>query len=109
MTETEYLDRAEALLKAIEAAADAINETTDADVDVQRSGGMVTLAFADRSQIVINLQKPLHEVWMATRFAGYHYTWRDDDWRATRDGSVLRDDLNRDASAHAGMPVVFAI
>jgi CyaY protein len=42
-----------------------INDDTDADVDNQRTGGMVTLVFANRSQIVVNLQKPLHEVWMA--------------------------------------------
>ncbi|OIP23448.1 MAG: iron donor protein CyaY, partial [Comamonadaceae bacterium CG2_30_60_41] len=65
MTDSDYMDHAERLLKAVEAACDRINESTDADIDNQRSGGMVTLVFADRSQIVINLQKPLHEVWVA--------------------------------------------
>jgi CyaY protein len=109
MTDIEYLDRAEALLQAVERCADAINDSSDADLDVQRMGGMVTLVFADRSQIVINLQKPLREVWMATRFAGYHYAWTEGDWRATRDGTRFVDDLNRDASAHAGQALVFAI
>jgi CyaY protein len=109
MTDSEYLDRAEALLAAVERNVDRINETTDADLDVQRVGGMVTLVFADRSQIVINLQKPLHEVWMATRFAGYHYKWTEGVWTATRDGSNFIDDLNRDASAHAQLDILFAI
>jgi CyaY protein len=51
----------------IEQCCDRINEETDADVDNQRVGGMVTLVFANRSQIVVNLQKPLHEVWLAAR------------------------------------------
>ncbi len=28
---------------------------------------MVTLTFANRSQIIVNLQKPLQEIWMAAR------------------------------------------
>ena len=55
MTDTEYLDRAEALLKAVELACDRLNDDTDADIDAQRVGGMVTLVFENRSQIVVNL------------------------------------------------------
>ena len=73
MTDTEYLDRAEQLLLAVERACDRLNDETDADIDAQRAGGMVTLVFPNRSQIVINLQKPLHEVWMAARAGGFHY------------------------------------
>src|SRR3989344_263512 len=67
MTDLEFMDHAEKLLLAVERSCDRINDATDADVDAQRSGGMVTLTFPNRSQIVINLQKPLHEVWMAAR------------------------------------------
>ena len=59
MTDLEYMDRAEAVLQAIELACDRINDESDADIDNQRVGGMITLTFANRSQIVINLQKPL--------------------------------------------------
>ena len=70
MTDLEFLDRAEAALRAIELACDRINEDSDTDVDNQRVGGMVTLVFANRSQIVVNLQKPLHEIWMAAKSGG---------------------------------------
>ena len=53
MTDTEYLDRAEQLLLAVERACDRLNDETDADIDAQRAGGMVTLVFPNRSQIVI--------------------------------------------------------
>ncbi|MDH5206570.1 MAG: iron donor protein CyaY, partial [Hylemonella sp.] len=65
MTDNEFLDRAEVVLRCIEANCDRINDESDADVDNQRSGGMITLVFPDKSQIVINLQKPLHEIWLA--------------------------------------------
>ena len=34
---------------------------------------MVTLSFPNGTQIVVNLQKPLHEVWMAAKAGGFHY------------------------------------
>ena len=67
MTDLEFLDLADGVLLAIEQSCDRINDETDADIDAQRVGGMVTLVFANRSQIVINQQKPLHELWLAAK------------------------------------------
>lgn len=107
MTDLEYLDRAEALLATIEARCDHLNETTDADIDSTRVGGMLTLGFANRSQIVINLQKPLQEVWMATAKAGHHYRFLDGAWRDTKSGSLLQSDLSAAATLQAGLGVRF--
>jgi len=109
MTDLEYLDRAEALLKAVEAACDRINESSDADIDNQRVGGMVTLVFPDRTQIVVNLQKPLQEVWLAARAGGFHYRFDGEGWRDTKGtGGEFFADLSRCASAQAGRPLTFA-
>ena len=108
MTDLEYLDRAEDLLASVEASCDRINESTDADVDNQRVGGMVTLTFADRSQIIVNLQKPLQEVWLAARSGGFHYKWDGERWRDTKQGSEFFADLSRYASEQAGAPLTFA-
>ena len=107
MTDSEFLDRAERLLKAVESACDRINDTSDADIDNQRSGGMVTLTFQDRSQIVINLQKPLHEVWMAARSGGYHFKWQQDQWQDTKGQGDFYAQLSRNASLHAGQALHF--
>ncbi len=108
MTDPSYLDLAEAALSAIESACDRINDETDADVDNQRTGGMITLTFANRSQIIINLQKPLEEIWMAARAGGFHYRRVEGQWRDTKDGSELFAGLSRYASEQAGQPLVFA-
>ena len=107
MTDLEYLDRAEALLASVEASCDRINENTDADVDNQRVGGMVTLSFADRSQIIVNLQKPLQEVWMAARAGGFHYRFDGQCWRDTKGQGEFFADLSRYASQQAGRPLDF--
>ena len=108
MTDLEYLDRAEALLRGIEAQCDQLNERTDADIDNQRVGGMVTLLFQDGSQIVINLQKPLHEVWLAVRSGGYHYKWVEGGWRDTKSGEDFYQRLTLSATEHAGMALRFS-
>ena len=99
MTDLEYLNHAEGLLRRVEAQCDRLNETTDADIDNQRVGGMITLAFADASQIVINLQKPLQEVWLAARSGGYHYKFVDGAWRDTKSGEEFFARLSQSASA----------
>jgi CyaY protein len=108
MTDLEYLDQAEALLLAVEAACDRINELSNVDIDNQRTGGMVTLTFANRSQVIINLQKPLHEVWLAARAGGFHYKFSADRWLDTKDGSEFFSTLSRCASEQAAHPVQFA-
>ena len=108
MTDLEFLDLAENLLKAVEASCDRINDDGSADIDNQRVGAMVTLVFANRSQIVINLQKPLHEVWLAARSGGYHFKFDSKKWTDTKGQGEFFDCLSNDASAQAGSPLVFA-
>ncbi len=108
MTDLEFLDTAEKLLLAVERSCDRINETTDADVDSQRSGGMVTLTFPNRSQIIVNLQKPLHEVWMAARSGGYHYRFDGKVWQDTKGAGEFFARLSADASQQSGLPLVFS-
>jgi len=108
MTDLEFLDRAESLLQALESQCDQLNDRSDVDIDNQRVGGMVTLTFANRSQIIVNLQKPLQEVWMAARSGGYHYRWRDGSWQDTKGQGEFFAALSRDASAQSGVVLRFS-
>lgn len=108
MTDLEFMDRAEQLLLAVERGCDRINDETDCDLDSQRTGGMVTVSFANQSQIIVNLQKPLHEIWMAARSGGYHYRWDGGRWRDTKTGSEFFADLSRAASEQGGQALQFA-
>ena len=108
MTDLEYQDQAESVLKAVEQACDRLNDESDVDIDNQRTGGMVTLTFSNRSQIVINLQKPLQEIWMAAKAGGFHYKFNSGQWTDTKDGSEFFANLSRYASEQAGQPLVFS-
>ena len=108
MTDSEYMDLAEATLEAIERSCDRINDDTDADIDNQRVGGMITMTFRSGSQLVVNLQKPLHEIWLAAKSGGYHYRHDGHAWADTKTARELFDDLSREATAQAGQPVQFS-
>ena len=107
MTDLEFMDQAERLLSGLEQACDRLNDETDADIDNQRVGGMVTLTFDNRSQIVINLQKPLHEVWLAARCGGFHYRFDGECWLDTKGQGEFWESLARYASEQAGLALRF--
>jgi len=107
MTHPEYMDRAEALLRAVEASCDRINDETDVDIDSQRVGGMVTITFPNGSQIIVNLQPPLQEVWLAAKAGGFHYRHDGRAWMDTKGDGEFFAALSRTASQQAGRPLQF--
>ena len=102
MTETEFLERADAVLRRLESAIDAL----DGDIEVTRAGNILTLELADGSRIVINSQAPMQQMWVAARSGAHHYAWDGNAWRDTRDGSEFFAALSRILSALGGAPIV---
>jgi len=100
----DYLSRAEAVLATIERAIDS----SGADIEPERHGNMLTLEFADGSQIVVNLQPPLHEIWLAAKAGGFHYRYEEEEgvWRDTRRGTEFFAALSACVTEQAGERVV---
>jgi CyaY protein len=109
LSDFDYQNRAEVALAAIERNCDTLNDTTDADIDNQRTGGMITLTFKSKSQIIINLQKPLQEIWLAAKAGGFHYKFDmpSQTWRDTKQATELFADISRYASEQSGESLVF--
>lgn len=101
-SESEFLAAASRTLDAIEAAVEAC----DADIEIVRADNVLTLEVADGSKVVVNSQAPTRQIWVAARSGGFHYEWRDDAWRDTRDGSELFAALSRLLSAPGGAAVL---
>ncbi len=104
MNESEFHARAEATLNAIERAIEAV----DIDADAERQGGVLTLELAGGSKVVVNIQAPMQQIWVAARSGGFHFGWVDGAWRDTRDGRELFAALSSIVSAQGGAPVVLA-
>jgi CyaY protein len=107
LSDAEYRHAAGLVLASIEATADRWLQDDVIDIDTHRSGGLLELVFPDDSRIVVNLQPPLHEIWLAARAGGYHYRHVQARWLDTRDGSEFFDALSRHASAQARVPLSF--
>ena len=107
MTDLEFLEHAEALLKAVEQNCDLINDQSDADIDNQRVGSMITLTFANKSQIIVNSQKPLQEVWLAARSGGYHFRFSNASWMDTKGQGEFWGRLTEDACSQSGLSLLF--
>lgn len=67
----------------IEKVWEEIEEQLDVqscDVDCETQGAVFTLTFDDESQIVINKQEAMLELWLASKLGGFHFAYRDGDW-----------------------------
>ncbi|WP_027819322.1 iron donor protein CyaY [Paraburkholderia bannensis] len=103
MADSDYLSRAEAVLAAVERAVDE----AEADIELERSGNVLTLEFENRTKIIVNLQPPMKEIWIAAKAGGFHYRFIDEQWLDTRTGTEFFSALTAYATEQAGEPVTF--
>ena len=108
LQDTEYHAAADRLLAAIERQADDWLQQGVIDIDTNRSGGLLELAFPNGSKVVVNKQPPLHEIWLAARGGGYHFRRTGDVWLDTRDGREFFTRLSEEASVQAGKALQWA-
>jgi CyaY protein len=103
MSESEFLELAEATLDAIEAGLEQAIEDSDLDIECSRSGNVLDIEFIDGgTHIIVNSQAAMQEMWVAAKSGGFHYRRVDGQWRNTRDGSELFAALSEMASGQAG-------
>jgi CyaY protein len=107
LPDADYRERAAAVLRGVEAQADRWLQDDLIDIDTLRSGNLLELGFPNGSKLVLNLQPPLQELWLAARRGGLHFRFDGGHWR-TRDGAELFDTLSACASEQGGCPLRFA-
>src|SRR3954452_8682054 len=83
-------------------AADALGkvesmfEDVDAeDVDIERSGDVITLTFRERRKAVINTQRPTRQIWLAANARAYHFDYDEATKRWLDDKDRSRDLFER--------------
>ena len=75
ITDSEFKQFAGNALDVIEQELERLFETTDFDVDLERQANVLSITFPNKTVIVINLQTPLHELWVAAKEGGFHFKW----------------------------------
>jgi CyaY protein len=106
LSDTDYHQLAGEVLARVERTVDAWLDQDVIDIDTHRTGGLLELSMPDGSKIVLNLQPPLHEIWLAARAGGYHFHHAGGRW-LDREGREFFEVLSSCASAQAGKPLAF--
>ncbi|MDT7525980.1 MULTISPECIES: iron donor protein CyaY [Idiomarinaceae] len=104
MQEHDYHELAEATILAIEEAVEACH----VDIDTESGGDILELTFPNNTKMVINKQPPLQQLWVATKFNGHHFEYRDGVWIDNRTGAELWQLLSEAASKQAETDVTLA-
>ncbi len=90
MNDTEFLEMAGRTLDRTE---DWLEDEYD-DADCSRSGNVLTVELAS-GEIVLNIQTPMHEIWLASRLGGFHFRPEGEAWVERRTGETLEAALRR--------------
>lgn len=101
MNDSQYNVIADEILLAVEEAI----EDCGMDIDYEATGGLLTLTFKNGSKIILNKQAPLHEIWVATKFNGYHFVFQEEQWIDKRGGEEFWQFLSQAVSQQADQNV----
>ncbi len=100
MTESEFHRAVDAALARIEASVEG-EEALDVDLEA----GILTITCPRATRVIVNPQTPNREIWVAARSGGFHFAWREGEWRDTRSGDELFASLARVIESQAGVRV----
>jgi CyaY protein len=100
MTESEFHRAVDAVLARIETSVE-----NEEGLDVDLESGILTITCPDATRVIVNRQTPNREIWVAARSGGFHFSFRDGQWRDTRSGDELFASLARVIESQAGVRV----
>ena len=86
-----------------------ILDDSDLDLDIENSGGILTLVCTDGSQIILSRQEPLKQLWVAARQGGFHFDYDTDSqrWLCSNEQRSLGQWLATLCQQQSGEPVDF--
>lgn len=103
MTDSEFHQQVDDLLISFE----EIIDDSDVELDYENSNSILTLYCRDGSQIILNKQAPLHQLWVATKANGHHFEFTNNEWIDNRTQQTLSAVLTEAVTAQGGETVNF--
>ena len=85
-------------------------DASDLDLDLENSGGILTITCENHSQIIISRQAPLKQLWVAARSGGFHFDYDTEQkhWIDNTRQLALADLLQRVFLEQAGEKLDFS-
>ena len=68
---------------------------------------MLNFMYMFGSKIILNKQAPLQQLWVATKFNGHHFEYRNNTWIDNRSGAEFWQFMNDAASKQAGETITW--
>lgn len=109
MTESEFHQRADQLMSAIDEAILDSDAADQAGVECDIDGAILTIECADGSKIIVNRQTPMREIWVAAKGGGFHFRFIESEWRDTRSGAPFIEVLNTALAEQSGAVIGITI
>ena len=97
------------LVDDVQQQIEDILDDSDLDLDIENSGGILTLVFTNGSQIILSRQEPLKQLWVAARQGGFHFDYDTDSqrWLCSNEQRSLGQWLATLCQQQSGEPVDF--
>jgi len=105
MNESEFNDIVDNILIEIEDAIEEACDETGTDIDYETTSGILTLVFTNGSQIIINRQTPLKQIWVAAKQGGFHFNFDTETEQWFCDGKELYSALSEYCTEQSGQTI----
>jgi len=105
MNESEFNDIVDDIFVEMEDAVEEACDETGADIDYETSSGILTLTFENGSQIIVNRQTPLKQIWVAAKQGGFHFDFNSETNTWLCDGKELFAALSEYCTEQSGQTI----
>ncbi|MCK5723465.1 MAG: iron donor protein CyaY [Gammaproteobacteria bacterium] len=105
MNESEFNDIVDNIFIEIEDAIEEVCDEKGADIDYETTSGILTLSFTNGTQIIINRQAPLKQIWVAARQGGFHFDFNSEAKQWLCNDKELFSALSEYCSEQAGQSI----
>jgi len=109
MNESEFNDIVDDIFIEIEDAVEEACDETGADIDYETSAGILTLTFNNGSQIIINRQAPLQQIWVAAKQGGFHFDFNSEKEQWLCNNKELYSALSEYCTDQAGQEIKLVV
>lgn len=98
-----------ALVDNVQTTIEDTFDDSGIDVDLINSGGILTIVFANNSQLIISRQEPLKQIWVAARSGGFHfdYNLQEQQWFCSNANADLASFLSKATQEQASETILF--
>ncbi|WP_343183062.1 iron donor protein CyaY [Buchnera aphidicola (Neophyllaphis podocarpi)] len=105
MNNLEFYNITNSLMISVENKLDEYNNKIDIECEINND--VMYISFKNNSKIIINRQKFLKQVWLATQINGYHFNYLNKCWICNRTGLNFWKILEISCSSQSGYKIIF--